>query len=172
MLMAMATSIPYSEFIGSNDPYPVLISSASRITEMCSQLSPEQIATPPQPGKWSIHQIVAHLADNETVVQSRVRLMLFEDNPQLVAYDQDRWVNGWAREQESFSDTLQRFAVLRASTVRIFRNTPELDLRRYGTHAERGPQTVGDYIVICAGHDINHLSQIEGIRTRFLDPNP
>jgi len=163
----MATTIPYSEFIGSNDPYPVLTSTASRIAEMCNQLSPEQIATPPQPGKWSVHEIVAHLTDNETMVQSRVRLMLFEDNPQLVPYDQDRWVNGWARERETFADTLERFRVLRASTVRIFQNTPELDLRRYGTHAERGVQTVMDYIIICAGHDINHLSQIEGIRSRY-----
>src|SRR3954454_11362830 len=163
----MATVIPYSEFIGSNDPFPVLKTTASRIAEMCSELSEEQIATPPAPGKWSIHEIVAHLTDNETMVQSRVRLMLFEDNPTLVAYDQDRWVTGWIREKEPFAATLERFRVLRDSTVRVFRNTPELDLRRYGRHAERGIQTVNDYIVITAGHDINHLSQIEGIRTRF-----
>src|SRR3954453_6041317 len=128
----MATLIPYSEFIGSNDPFPVLKTKASRIAELCSELSEEQIATPPAPGKWSIHQIVAHLTDNETMVQSRVRLMLFEDNPRLVPYDQDRWVNGWEREREEFADTLERFRVLRASTVRIFQNTPEPDLRRYG----------------------------------------
>lgn len=166
----MATTIPYSQFIGSADPFPVLTSTAARIAELSSGVSDEQLAEPPQPGKWSIHEIVAHLTDNELMVQSRVRLMLFEDNPHLTAYDQDRWVNGWTREKESFRETLERFRVLRDSTVRIFRNTPEHDLLRYGTHAERGPQTPGDYITICAGHDINHLRQMEAIRARLSGP--
>jgi hypothetical protein len=163
----MATSIPYSEFIGSNDPYPVLESTPIRIASLVAELTPDEIAGAPQPGKWSIHEIVGHLADNELMAQARIRLMLFEDAPLLVPYDQDRWVNGWIREMEPFEATLERFRVLRESTVRILRNTPENDLRRIGSHAERGVQTPGDYIVILAGHDINHLSQIEGIRSRF-----
>ena len=163
----MATTLPYSQFIGSNDPYPVLETTADRIASMAAELMPEQIAGAPEPGKWSIHQILGHLTDNELMVQARVRLILFEDTPLLVAYDQDRWANGWIREQEPFEETLERFRVLRRSTVRLLRNTPEHDLRRVGTHAERGPQTPADYLIITAGHDINHLSQIEGIRARF-----
>jgi len=159
--------LPYSQFIGSNDPYPVLESTADRIAAIAAELTPDQLAAAPEPGKWSIHQILGHLTDNELMAQSRIRLMLFEDTPLLVAYDQDRWVNGWIREQELFEETLERFRVLRRSTLRLFRNTPEHDLRRVGTHAERGVQTPADYIVITAGHDVNHLSQIEGIRTRF-----
>ena len=164
----MATTIPYSQFIGSNDPYPVIESTADRIAEIAAQLTPEQIAGAPAPGKWSIHQIVAHLADNEVMSQARIRLMLFEDTPTLVAYDQDRWLNGWMREQEPFEETLERFRVLRRSTVRLLRNSPEHDLRRVGAHTERGVQTPADYLIILAGHDINHLSQVEGIRSRFL----
>lgn len=164
----MATTIPYSQFIGSNDPYPVIESTADRIAEIAAQLTPEQIAGAPQPGKWSIHQIVAHLADNEVMSQARIRLMLFEDTPTLLAYDQDRFANGWIREQEPFEETLERFRVLRRSTVRLLRNSPEHDLRRVGNHTERGVQTPADYLIILAGHDINHLSQLEGIRSRFL----
>jgi hypothetical protein len=173
----MASTIPYSEFLGSNDPYPVLGNTPVRIAEIVSQLTPEQIRVHPDslavrsgvgmPGKWSIHQIVAHLADTELVCQTRVRMMLFEDSPTLVAWDQDRWVNGWQREDETFEDTLERFRVLRESTLRLFRATPELDMRRYGTHTERGVQTAGDYLILLAGHDINHLSQIEAIRAAY-----
>jgi hypothetical protein len=173
----MATPIPYSQFLGSNDPFPVLGNTPRRIAEIASTLKPEQVLVHPEsitvrsgtsmPGKWSIHQIVAHLADTELVCQTRVRMMLFEDAPTLVAYDQDRWVNGWQRESESFEATLERFRVLRDSTLRLFRATPEPDLRRYGTHTERGVQTAGDYLVILAGHDINHLSQIEAIRAAW-----
>lgn len=164
----MATSVPYSQFIGDHDPYPVMSTSAARIAEMCEGLSPEQITTPAEHGKWSIHQILAHMADTELMFQARVRLILFEDMPHLTAYDQDRWVNGWERERETFDQTLERFRVLRESTVRLFRNTPEHDLLRIGNHSERGVQTARDYITIVAGHDINHLSQIEGARTKLL----
>jgi hypothetical protein len=173
----MATTIPYSQFIGGNDPLPVLENTPRRITEIAAELTPEQIRVHPHaltvasggsmPGKWSIHQIVGHLADTELVSQTRVRMMLFEDAPTLAAYDQERWVNGWQRENESFDATLERFRVLRESTVRLFRATPDLDLRRYGTHTERGVQTAGDYLIILAGHDINHLSQIEAIRAAW-----
>jgi uncharacterized damage-inducible protein DinB len=163
----MATTIPYSQFIGSRDPYPVLKSTAARISELCRDLSGEQMATPPEPGKWSIHEIVAHLADTELMFQVRIRLILFEDSPHLTAYNQDQWVNGWTREQEPFEATLERFRVLRESTVRLLENTPEHDLKRTGTHAERGIQTAGDYIIIAAGHDINHLDQITSIRARM-----
>lgn len=173
----MATAIPYSQFLGSNDPFPVLENTPRRIAEIVSQLTPEQIRVHPasvtvgsnvgMPGKWSIHQIVAHLADTELVCQNRVRMVLFEDMPTLVAWDQDRWVNGWQRENESFDATFDRFRVLRESTLRLFRATPEPDLRRIGTHTERGVQAAGDYMIILAGHDINHLSQIEAIRAAY-----
>jgi hypothetical protein len=128
-------------------------------------LTPEQLTARPEPGKWSIHQIVAHLADAELVHQVRVRFILFEDIPPLPAWDQDRWMNGWMRERETFEQSLERFAVLRESTIRLLRATPEHDLRRTGVHAERGVQMAGDFIILIAGHDVNHLSQIRGIAT-------
>jgi hypothetical protein len=62
---------------------------------------------------------------------------------------------------------LDRFRVIRASTVRLLRAASENDRKRSGTHTERGVVTVNDYIVTIAGHDINHLKQIEGIRSKF-----
>jgi hypothetical protein len=161
----MATTIPYSQFVGSNDPYPILESTAARNRELTDGLTPEHIGTPPVPGKWSIHQIVAHLADCELVHQVRVRFILFEDTPPLPAWDQDRWMNGWMREGESFEQSLERFRVVREATVRLLRAAPEHDLRRTGVHAERGVQMAGDFIILIAGHDVNHLSQIRGIAT-------
>src|ERR1039458_4940011 len=50
----------------------------------------------PAPGKWSIRQIVAHLADAEMVGAHRFRQVIAEDNPTLMAFDQDAWAR-WAR---------------------------------------------------------------------------
>jgi hypothetical protein len=161
-----ATTNPYAQQLGDREPMPVLESTPGRLRELTTSLPDDLIGTPPEPGKWSIHQIVAHLADVELVFTARARMMLFEDNPTLVAFNQDNWVDGWVREKESFEQTLNRFGVLRESTVRLFRNTPPHDLERYGTHTERGPQKVRDYIGLLAGHDLNHLAQIERLAAR------
>jgi hypothetical protein len=162
----MATTIPYSQFVGSHDPFPILESTAAHIVELTRDLTPEQLTASPAPGKWSIHQIVAHLADCELVHQVRVRFILFEDTPPLPAWNQDRWMNGWMRENERFEQSLERFRVVREATVRLLRSVPEHDLKRTGIHSERGVQMAGDFIILIAGHDINHLSQIRGIAGR------
>jgi hypothetical protein len=71
------------------------------------------------------------------------------------------------RENETFAQALERLRVLRESSVRLFENTPTADLRRTGTHSERGVQEAGDFLIIMAGHDINHLCQIDRITAQF-----
>lgn len=162
----MTTTIPYAQFVGSDDPLTILPATPARIDKACTLLRNEQLTASPAPGKWSIHQIVAHLADTEMVFQTRVRLMVFGDNPTLAGYDQDRWMEGWLRESEPFSSTLERFRVLRECTVRLFTSTPEAELNRTGLHTERGTEKAGNYRIILAGHDLNHLPQIEGIAAK------
>ena len=162
----MATSTnPYAKYLG--DKSPILCCDRLRIAfRNLRRLTPEQIGANPEPGKWSIHQIVAHLADCELVFQTRARMIMFQNNPTLVSFDQDPWVLGWMRENEPWPETLERFSVLRRSIVRLFLNSEPHDLTRYGTHTERGVQTINDYVELLAGHDINHLQQIERVRSQ------
>jgi hypothetical protein len=160
----MAANNPYAKYLGDKEPYFVLRSTADRIEELTAGLTPEQLATPPEPGKWSIHQIVAHLADCDLVFQTRARMIMFQNNPTLVSFDQDPWALGWLREKEPWAETFERFRVLRRSILRLFLNAEGHDLERYGTHTELGIQTISDYVEIIAGHDINHLLQIERLR--------
>jgi hypothetical protein len=161
--MAASTN-PYAKYLRDKEPYFVLRSTADRIQELTAGMSPEQLAANPEPGKWSIHQIVAHLADCELVFQTRCRMIMFEDSPTLVSFNQEPWALGWMRENEPWSETFERFKVLRKSILRLFLNAEPHDLTRYGTHTERGLQTIEDYVELIAGHDINHLEQIERIR--------
>ena len=161
----MATAAnPYAQFLGDKEPYLILRSTVDRIRELTAGLTSEQLAAPPGPGKWWIYQIVGHLADCELVFQVRGRMIMFQNNPRLVAFDQDPWVLGWMREEEPWGETLQRFEVLRRSSLRLFGNATGHDLLRYGTHEERGPITITDVVNTMAGHDVNHLQQIERIR--------
>lgn len=159
-----STTNPYAKYLGDKEPYFVLRSTSERIGELTAGLTPEQLAAQPEPGKWSVHQIVAHLADVELVFQTRCRMIMFQDRPTLVSFDQDPWVLGWEREKEPWAETYERFSVLRRSILRLFLNAEGHDLQRYGVHSERGPQSINDYVELMAGHDINHLQQIEQVR--------
>jgi hypothetical protein len=164
----MATAAnPYAGFLGDKEPFFILRSTVDRIRELTDGLTSEQIAAPPAPGKWSIYQIVGHMADCELVFQYRGRMVMFQTNPTLVAFDQDPWVLGWMRENEPYEETFERFSVLRRSTLRLFGNATGHDLLRYGTHTERGPVTIEDIVNTIGGHDVNHLQQIERIRGAF-----
>lgn len=161
--MAASTN-PYASYLGDKEPLFVLQSTVDRIRELTAGLTPGQLAANPEPGKWSIHQIVAHLADCELVFQTRARMIMFQDNPTLVSFDQDPWALGWLREHEPWEETVERHSVLRRSILRLFVNAEGHDLTRYGTHTEWGVQTVNDYVELLAGHDLNHLEQIERVR--------
>jgi hypothetical protein len=162
-----AAANPYQEFLGEREPIAVLQSTVSEIEAMTSGLTPEQLAENPAPGKWSIHEIVAHMADIELVFSARTRWMAFEDQPTLIGFDQAKWTSGWKRESEPFEVTLMRFRMLRESQLRFFSRCTLEDMGRTGIHTERGRQTLGMYPPLLAGHDLNHLQQIERIRRRF-----
>lgn len=152
---------PYGKYLGDLDPMSVLAATAHRITELTAGLSGERIVAPIAPGKWSIHEIVAHLTDLELVTSARCRWILFQDNPTLIGYDQDSWVNGWRREEEPFTETFERFRVLRQSQLRLFRQCSEAELERTATHQDHGPITLSCLRSLVAGHDLNHLRQLE-----------
>lgn len=152
---------PYEKTLGGRDPISVLETTVERIIQLTEGMSPEELAAPIAPGKWSIHETVAHLADLELVTSARCRWILFEDNPTLIGYDQDPWVDGWRREQEPFEDTLHRFRVMREAQLRLFRNCTEAQLARTGMHQDHGKITLAFLRTLVAGHDVNHLLQLE-----------
>ena len=154
---------PYGKNLGDRDPMDVLESTVDRLAALTVGLSDERVAAPISPGKWSMHEIVAHLADLELVTSARCRWILFQDNPTLIGYDQDPWIDGWRREEESFPETFHRFRVLRKAQLRLFRKCSEADLERTATHQDLGPITLGLLRSLVAGHDLNHLQQLEAV---------
>ena len=159
---------PYARFIEDRDPLQVIGTTYPKLLKLVKGLTPRQITKAPAAGKWSIQEIVAHLADCELVFTVRCRWIAFEDSPQLVPFDQDKWANGRVREKEPFAATLERFRVLRQAQVRFAKSLSKVDLARTGLHLERGQVSLGETLETCAGHDINHLQQIEAIRKKLL----
>jgi ribosomal protein S18 acetylase RimI-like enzyme len=150
--------------LGARDPFEVLAQTPAALRQAASGLTPEQEVRPEAPGKWSVRQVVQHLADSELVGGFRFRMILAHDTPALPGYDQDLWVERLAYQESDVPTALQEFAVLRQSNLRLLRRATPADLDRVMRHSERGDEPLGQMIPMYAGHDLVHLRQIARIR--------
>ena len=131
-------------------------------------LTPEQIAAPiAAPGadgktKWSPCQIVAHLADCEIVFGFRLRQTLAMVNPAIQPFNQDAWAERYAGYD--LPSALETFRATRGWNMKLVGGLSEADFQREMTHPERGTMTFLGVLETMAGHDLNHLGQLQGDR--------
>ena len=150
--------------LADRDPMTVLRETPTALSRAITGLSPRQLRTPEAQGKWSIVQILQHLADSEVVWAWRMRLILAQDRPQLTGYDQDLWAERLHYERVDPADALEVFTVLRRANLRLLEGAAPADLQRTGVHVERGEETLEHLRRLYAGHDLLHLNQIERVR--------
>ncbi len=150
--------------LGSRDPLEVLREMPAALRRALAGLSPDQMATPEAPGKWSMRQVVQHLSDSDLVGAFRYRMVLAHDRPALAGYDQDLWVERVHRSDTDTDAALTEFTALRRANVRLLERLGPEDRERTGLHAERGPESIAYATRLYAGHDIVHLRQLARIR--------
>ena len=150
--------------LGDQDPLAVLRATPAALQRVIDSTPGDILARPEAPGKWSMREVLAHLADSDVVWAWRLRLILAQDRPRLTGYDQDRWATRLGYGDADPRDSVAMFSILRRANLRLLeRATPE-DLQRVGVHVERGEESLGHQIRLYAGHDILHLNQLERIR--------
>ena len=121
----------------------------------------------PAPGTWSIRQIIAHVADSELVCAQRFRQILAEENPTLMAYDQEAWVKNLDYARRSPKQSLEKFRRMRADNYELLKDLPEAAFTRTGTHTERGSVTLRDQLDILAQHAEDHARQMQAVREKY-----
>jgi hypothetical protein len=119
------------------------------------------------PGKWSIRQLIAHLADSELVGAQRFRQVIAEDNPALGAFDQDAWARNLDYARKQPKQSLESFRRVRAENYELLKSLPESAFERTGVHAERGPLTLRQLLEGYAEHAESHARQMQAIREEF-----
>ena len=150
--------------LGDNDPTDVLRQTPSRLTGLLDEVPTEQLSQPETAGKWSMNEVLQHLADSETVWAYRLRMVLAHDRPRLEGYDQDLWAERLSYRDADPHEAVVRFSVLRGANLRLLERSSEEDLRRVGVHQERGDESLEHLIRLYAGHDLLHLRQLDRIR--------
>lgn len=150
--------------LGSRDPFEVLEATGEALRDATAGVSEERLAEPERPGKWSVRQVLAHLADSEIVWAYRLRMVIAQDRPPLTGYDQDAWADRLGYAEWDPAESLETFGAVRRSNLGVLRRASDADLARVGLHAERGEESLEHMIRLYAGHDLLHLRQIERIR--------
>jgi DinB superfamily len=144
--------------LGDDDPAEVQRATPPALRALVEKAG-ETIRTRPEPSEWSVLQCLGHIADAEIVVAGRYRWILAQDEPPLVGYDQDLWVDRLRHIDDEADDLLRTFEVLRAANLALWERTSDDERARIGVHAERGPESLELTFRLLAGHDRFHLDQ-------------
>lgn len=130
----------------------------SELLRYASQgLTPEQEQARTGPGAWSIAELVAHMVDSDSVGIERMKRVIAEDNPTLMAYDQDKWIARLDSQSMPVAEGVALFAANRNWMTRILRKCTEEDFARTGVHTEDGVKTLAKLVVGYVGHLDYHL---------------
>ncbi len=123
----------------------------------------------PSPDRWSVREIVCHLADSETVAAMRFRQVIAEKNPILQRYDQDAWAANLDYSRRKISLALETFRRVRSDTFDLLKDLPEEAYLRTGNHTEHGEITLLDLLKTYAEHAEGHVRQIQGVRAAYKE---
>ncbi len=155
---------PYASYLGVQDPIAVLSATASQLQKIVGSLGEARTNEPLAPGKWSPREVFIHLADCELAFGFRYRQTLAEDDHMVQPFDQDRWAKTYAAY--GTQQALETFSALRNWNLVLIRSLTPEQMSKTVVHPERGKETLQGLIEISAGHDINHLRQLEAIAGR------
>jgi hypothetical protein len=152
---------PYASHLGDREPLNVISETPHRIAQLIDTIGPARVETPPAPGKWSARDIVCHLTDCELVFGFRLRQTLSEDHHVIQPFDQDLWAKNYTACDTQLA--LAALSAVRAWNLALIRSVKPADRSKPVTHPERGIMTFQTIVETMAGHDRNHLKQIEAI---------
>ena len=152
-------------YVEGKQPLAVQASTAKKLERLIKGVPAAKLRKRPAPDKWSVAEILAHLADAEIVGSFRMRLILGAPGTPIVAFDQDSWVTSGHYAKRDPRKSLEQFRALRETNLRLLKSLTPEQWKHWGMHSERGQESVEHIVKMFAGHDVNHLRQIENILT-------
>jgi hypothetical protein len=156
----MATN-PYATYMAGQDPLKVTRATPARLENLLQSHVPDKLTLSPAPGKWSVRDILCHLADCEVVFAFRLRQALAQDHHVIQPFDQDHWAATYGAYDARTA--LAAFSAVRQWNLAFIGGLKSGDFNKALNHPERGDMTLQVVVETMAGHDLNHLRQVEAI---------
>ncbi|MBZ5613344.1 MAG: DinB family protein [Acidobacteriia bacterium] len=161
------TAQQYTQRILANaegqDPVKLQSGTNKKLTRLVKGLSAAKLRKRPAPDKWSIAEILAHLADVEIVIGWRMRSILGAPGTPVQAYDQNAWVIAGHYDKRDPRESLELHRAVRVANLALLKSLSPDQWKLYGQHSERGQESIEHIVRMVAGHDVNHIQQIERI---------
>ena len=141
----------------------VLAATSEKLKRLMTGVSVSRLLQRPTLRRWSVSEIVAHLADGEIVGAFRLRSILASPGTVIAAYDQDEWARSGRYGKRDPWKSLEQFHAVREGNLDLLAQLRTEEWEFYGIHSERGRESIERLVRMLAGHDINHVRQIEQI---------
>jgi hypothetical protein len=165
---APASTVEYIEtllgVLGDRDPLAVQAELLPALRAAVDGLPDDVLRRPERPSKWSVLQVIQHLADTELAYSYRMRMILAHDTPPIQAYDQDQWADRLRYNEVDLEAALAQLDALRTVNLWLLRGLTDDEWARTGLHGERGAESIHRIVHMLAGHDLVHRRQIERIK--------
>jgi len=145
--------------LGDRNPLEALEANSKRVETVARRLGDAGLSRSYGPGKWTGKQILAHLADAEIGIGFRIRQILSEENHRIQPWDEGSWARRY--NDVDVESALASYLASRRWNLSLLRGLSSQDLEREAFHPERGPEKLGMVVRVLAGHDLNHLAQLE-----------
>jgi uncharacterized damage-inducible protein DinB len=151
-------------YLGSRNPVRVLVATPKRLARLISGRSRRDLGRRPAEGKWSVNEILAHLADAELSFGWRIRNIAATPGVELRWWDEHLWSERLRYSRVPARAALAAFEAARLANLGVLRRLPtEVYRAAYGLHPKRGHQTLQEFVMMEAAHDPNHLRQITAL---------
>jgi hypothetical protein len=151
------------ELLGDRDPLGVAAELIPWLERRTAGLDDATLRRPEEPAKWSVLEVIQHLADTEVVYAWRTRQILTQDRPAIQAYDQDLWARTLGYAAGDLAIALGQLRGVRTANLRLWRSLTPAQLARVGLHNERGPESLGLVLRMMGAHDLVHRRKIDGV---------
>ena len=148
---------PYASFLGGRDPIEVIRATPAHLETLVRTLDSEALNRAPAPGKWSIREVLCHLADVEVSFAFRLRQALAEDHHVIQPFDQDKWAAFYSHYEATAAVAV--FSALRQWDLALIETLEPDAFGKTLNHPERGDMTIQVMIETRASHDLNHLGR-------------
>jgi hypothetical protein len=150
-------------YLSGSDPLKLQAAAPGKLAKLLKGVNAAKARKRPAPEKWSISEIVSHIADTELVGGYRTRAILGAPGAQIIGFDQDVWVTALHYDKQHVRKAFEQYRALREGNLALLKTLTPEQWKHHGMHNERGAETVETIVRMFAGHDLNHFQQIERI---------
>jgi hypothetical protein len=150
-------------YVADKKPLAVQAATPKKLERLIQGVPTSKLRKRPRADAWSINEILAHLAETEIVGGYRMRVILGAPGSPITGFNQDAWVISGHYEKRDPRKSVEQFRVLREANLALLKSLTPEQWKQHGMHSERGPESIEDLVLRFAGHDLNHLKQIQAI---------